>query len=172
MPQEEMNGNLLDQAASAWWAGRRIDAGRLLYENIPEEFRPRWAARLLRRAMKQSGAWHAAASIVLHVADHPDHWEKAHDVFSTIRRFGLELDLIQQKTKQQQILVLVLVLAELVAKVTYNASRPADPFDHDAGWGIAACFKAVLDLAMEDDATRLAWEIISDAAQSLETPPI
>lgn len=82
----------------------------------------------------------------------------------------MALDRIQKKTKPQEILVIVLVLAELVSKVTYNAAKPPDPFDSDAGWKIAACFKAVLDLVIEEDSTRLAWEIISSTAQSLKAP--
>jgi hypothetical protein len=41
-------------------------------------------------------------------------------------------------TKDQETLASLLLLAEMVAKVTYNATDPPDEFDENSGWWIAA----------------------------------
>ena len=54
----------------------------------------------------------------------------------------------------------LLSLAELVAKVTYNAVDPPDEFDEDSGWWIAASLRGFVDLWMDDEFSKVAWSAL------------
>ena len=55
------------------------------------------------------------------------------------------------------------VVAELVAKVTYNETDPDDEFDEDSGWWIAPCVKTVLEEIGDAGFERSMWlMLISD----------
>ncbi len=149
------------QASGMWWAGDRVSAGRLLVESISKESRPVWASRLLDDLVTRSQVRHAALATLLYATARPDQWNKAHSIFSMIRSIGLALDRNQQKTGEQQLLARLLAFGELVAKVTYNATEPTDPFDTEAEWSIAPCYKSILDIVIGEDSTQLAWNQLS-----------
>jgi hypothetical protein len=48
-------------------------------------------------------------------------------------------------------------LAELTAKVTYNATHPPDEFDEDCGWWIAVYLKRLLDSLHDDSFSQRMW---------------
>jgi hypothetical protein len=55
----------------------------------------------------------------------------------------------------------LLSLAELVAKVTYNAAEPPDPFDEDSGWWIAASIRGFVDHRWKDqEFSEAAWSAL------------
>jgi hypothetical protein len=58
----------------------------------------------------------------------PKNWERAHAQFDHIRRFNQDNPMFQPQN--------YLILAEQVAKITYNASRGPAPFDFNSGWYI------------------------------------
>ena len=67
----------------------------------------------------------------------------------------------------------MLILAENVAKVTYNAYGYAAPFDHDAGWFIGAIFLSVAEQVKDDEFNTKAWSILSNEKYiTLTTPEI
>lgn len=71
-----------------------------------------------------------AEIIALHaIIDNESRWKEAHNQFTEIRILKLE-NKYQPET--------YLRLAELVAKVTYNASGQPAPFDNDSGYYIAS----------------------------------
>ncbi len=88
--------------------------------------------------------------LAISIASAPNHWVKAHDVFSALRRETLQLERLRALSPAQALLLKNLLLAELVAKVIYNSANPADEFDDDSGWWVAPCLKDILDLL--DDA--------------------
>jgi len=53
-------------------------------------------------------------------------------------------------------------LAELVAKVTYNATSPDDDFDEDSGWWIGRLLKDVLEAAGDADFATTAWSLLAE----------
>lgn len=156
------HSNHLVQAAENWRVGRPLEAGRLIFENLPPDVRPQWAARILRLVLTRSGIESSLFAQVLHTADHQAMWGNGHRVFSTLRASVLELDELEGRcglTKEQELLRSILSLAELVAKVTYNAVNPPDEFDEDSGWWIAAFLRGFVDHHWSD-------EVFSDAAWS------
>lgn len=159
MPNEDSDD--LERAAEYWQAGQPLEAGRLIFENLPSALRPKWASRILKLVLARSGVTFPAIEQILYIADHADEWDSAHRAFSTLRRFALELDRIRECgfwTDEHDLLSALLSLAELVAKVTYNATDPRDEFDEDSGWWIAACLRGFIDTGWNDDQfLRDAW---------------
>ena len=54
-------------------------------------------------------------------------------------------------------------LAELVAKVTYNAAEPPDEFDQDSGWWIASELRYFVDLWNDKSFSESAWLALTNA---------
>jgi hypothetical protein len=57
----------------------------------------------------------------------------------------------------------LLLLAEIAAKVMYNATQPDDPFDEDSGWWLAPCLRELLS-------TGLSAEVAGQATHALFHP--
>jgi hypothetical protein len=55
----------------------------------------------------------------------------------------------------------LLYLAENVAKVTYNATNPPDPFDHDAGAWVVSCVRYLADKVNDPEFATQAWLVVS-----------
>jgi hypothetical protein len=144
----------LRQAAELWAKNESLAAGKLIYENLPSKTRPRWAARILKLVLDRSGIQSSLFSDALAVADHEDMWKTGHKVFDTLRdatlRFG-ELRSGPGLTKDEELLASIVLLAELVAKVIYNATNPPDEFDEDSGWWIAAYLRGFMDHGWSDE---------------------
>jgi hypothetical protein len=149
--------NRVERAAEHWRGGRLLEAGKLLFESLPRELRPNWASRILKLAVGRSGVRVSPIENILHIADHPSEWGNAHRAFSALRKSTLELERMQVTTQDQELLLSLVLLAELVAKVVYNATDPPDPFDEDSGWWIAPCLKDFLDLLGDDGFSKAAW---------------
>jgi hypothetical protein len=146
--------NHLESAREYWHGGQPVEAGRLIHDNLPAEARPAWAARILRLVLDRSGADRSHFIRILETADHPRWWANGHRCFDLLRDETLKIDKVQRKrrlTKDQDVFAHLLSLAELVAKVTYNAVDPPDPFDEDSGWWIAASLRALVDMWKDEE---------------------
>ena len=152
-------------ARQLWLEGQALEAGRLIFEALPPESRPKWAARILRLVIDKSGVEKGQFERTLYAADHPRQWSSGHRCFDSLRREVLKFDELQRSGRhtQEELFHHVLLLAELVAKVTYNASDPPDPFDEDSGWWIAPGLKGFVDYWWPDDQgfSQAAWSALS-----------
>jgi len=54
----------------------------------------------------------------------------------------------------------VVYLAELAAKVTYNATDPIDEFDEDSGWWVPYCVGHILDLLQDEGFSESMWSAL------------
>jgi hypothetical protein len=140
-----------DQASELWKQGRPLDAGRVVFEGLPKQARPAWAADILRTVIGRVGTISAPIENVLKTANTRDAWPSAHAAFVEIRHVVLKLEEQASHLPDQKLLLAVMLLAELVAKVVYNATDPQDEFDEDTGWWILVCLKDVLDLLKDPD---------------------
>ena len=140
----------LSKARDLWKEGQALDAGKLIFESLPVETRPQWAARVLRLVVDRTEIKAQAIEHAISIANTPSDWGKAHDAFSTLRKATLELEELKARSPKQALLLNHLLLAELVAKVTYNSTSPPDEFDEDSGWWIAPCLKDILDLVNDE----------------------
>lgn len=107
-----------------------IKIGREIFENIPNDIRPGWAGLVLSRFDRYIKNIPTSISELYPIIDDKDRWKEAHEQFTKIRVFGLENKNYEPEN--------YLRLAELVAKVTYNASGQSAPFDSDSGHYIAS----------------------------------
>jgi hypothetical protein len=124
-----------------------IEIGRLIFEQIPNHLRPGWAGHILSRFDNFIKDVPKEIRELLSLINDQQNWKDAQKQFSKIRQF-----LLTHKSFQPEG---YLLLAENVAKVTYNASGQLCPFDSDSGWWIPNCalhatnyFK---DPALEED---------------------
>ncbi|WP_207531611.1 hypothetical protein [Desertivirga arenae] len=106
-----------------------IKLGQDIFENLPNDIRPGWAGLVLSRFDNYIKDIPTSILELFPMIDDKDCWKEAHKQFSKIRTFGLE---------NENYLPKYLRLAELVAKVTYNASGQPAPFDSDSGHFISS----------------------------------
>lgn len=164
----------MNAAAEYWHNNQPLDAGRVLFECMPAESRPLWAARILRLVLEKSHTDpRSPFQLVLHSAEHPHRWACAHRAFGLVRDSLLQLDedvrregVTDQKADsyivtQKSMPAWLLRLAELVAKITYNAADPFDPFDYDAGWGIAVALQRFVNMWKDEEFSKEAWVVLS-----------
>ena len=152
---------ILSKARGLWKNGNALEAGRLIFESLPVGTRPQWAARVLRLVVDRTGVKSEPVELAISIANTPDDWSKAHDVFSTVRDATLELERLRPLSPPQTLLLRHLGMAELVAKVAYNATNPVDEFDEDSGWWIAPCLKHILDSLDDEKFSIAAWSALS-----------
>lgn len=112
-----------------------IKIGTQIFENIPNEVRPGWSGFILSRFDSYINQIPLSILELYQIIDNKDRWKEAHQQFSEIRVFGLE--------NKNYIPENYLRLAEIVAKVTYNASGEPAPFDKDSGHYIASLALAI-----------------------------
>jgi hypothetical protein len=151
---------LSDKAIEFWVSGKPLEAGRLIFERLPPDVRPHWAAGILKCVRGKSAPRCAAIEIVLEIAEHPKEWGSGHAAFSNVRRKTLKYERLRRISPEQRLLLSQLYLAENVAKVIYNATAPDDSFDEDSGWWVATCLKDFEDLVSDRDFSREARQVL------------
>lgn len=167
---------IIRSARHSWERGNLIEAGMLLYERISHVSRPLWGADVLEFASQRTSKTREIQNVIA-FARTPEEWakstsrakdSKARDFFHAVRLLTIEED---RKATGNTLYTSILLLAENVAKVTYNAYGYNAPFDHDAGWWIAANLKGIADIIDDIHFSRLAWEVLTNEAYlALETP--
>jgi hypothetical protein len=107
-----------------------IKIGQQIFETLPKHIRPGWAGLVLSRFDQHIKGIPPAILELYPIIEDKDRWKDAHAQFNKIRQF-----LLNNKAFQPEA---YLLLAELVAKVTYNSSGQPAPFDSDSGHYIAS----------------------------------
>lgn len=158
------NKNYRVEASQLWKEGRSVEAGRLLSEKLAPYRRPGWAGRILALLTQRAGIESSPIGRIIKIAVNPREWRTAHHAFSEARHSTLELDAKLRTegnlTGEERLLHALLALAELVAKVAYNATNPNDEFDEDSGWWIAGCTRDVLDRLKDDGFSTYVWSVM------------
>jgi hypothetical protein len=155
MPDQD--GSLLERASGHWNGGQPLEAGRLIFDNLPKMARPEWASRILRLVLGKSRIQIPEIDYVLEIADHTTEWRNAHGAFSALRRSTLHLERLQTRSHDQDLILYHLYLAENVAKVIYNAVDPPDEFDEDSGWWVVVCLRSLVDCWSDEKFSEAAW---------------
>ncbi len=97
-----------------------------IFESLPNRIRPIWASFILTRFSKFIGEIPDVVQELFEIVNHEKEWFRAKKQFETIRSFNLRTTNFQPNS--------YMGLAELVAKITYNASgNVVGPFDRDSG---------------------------------------
>ncbi|MGN7784462.1 hypothetical protein ACTJIJ_08045 [Niabella sp. 22666] len=127
-----------------------IKIGQEIFEKLPNDIRPGWAGLVLSRFDAFIKNNPSQVTDLFSIIGNKDRWKEAHQQFSQIRMFALNNKDYEPDN--------YLRLAELVAKVTYNASGLPAPFDSDSGHYIASL---ALQTAAYFNDTRLEEEVRS-----------
>ena len=154
------NNDYLNKACQYWREGQTLEAGRLIFEHLPREARPNWAANILRLVIERTEVNSPVIERIMHIASHPSEWKEAHGAFSLARGLTMKLNKLQSRSAKDTLLLQHIGLAELVAKVAYNATNPVDEFDEDSGWWITVSLKNILDLVGDEAFSRSMWLVI------------
>jgi hypothetical protein len=104
-----------------------IELGNRIFESVPSKFRPGLGTSLL-MTFDNSIKVPTEVTELYGIVEDEKRWREAHQQFNKIRVFGLSNRRFAPET--------FLLLAENVAKVTYNLSGQPAPFDKDSGWYI------------------------------------
>jgi len=158
-----MNDPNLLEAERLWTSGKTWEAGEILFARIPEPDRPAWAARCLRLAVEYSGATLKIIQDVLNLAESRKRWKYGHDVFDKVRTQTLSMDEKSRSrtlSQSEQKELWLLEIAELVAKISYNATDPYDPFDDDTGHRMAQHLHAYSEF-IGANFRQKAWQTLS-----------
>lgn len=149
--------NSEQEIRAQWEEGDALEAGRLIFENLYKRGRVEWAADILKAIVDRTGLTSPATEKLLRVAADSARWNQGHKAFGAARGEVVRLEAIPRRSLEQEILLLQTLIAELVAKVTYNETEPVDEFDEDSGWWIAPCLKDVLNAIGDDAFARAMW---------------
>jgi hypothetical protein len=117
-----------------------LQISKNIFEDIPNELKPIWAGLILSQFDLYLENIPTEVKLLFKIIEEPSAWKKAHHQFTQIR-------ILHNSTTEFKH-DLYLHLAELVAKITYNASGESGPFDFDSGWYIP---KFAFQIAKEYD---------------------
>ena len=144
-----------------------LQAGRSLFESVPFEQRPRWAAGVLRACRFSI---EAAPGVVLEAEQlalgAASDWNRGHVVFGRLRKTTMVLDAKKWKgpglTPGEDRLHQVVLVAELVAKVVYNATGAVDSFDDDSGWNLLPSALRLVGSVSDSNLEGHVWNALVD----------
>lgn len=148
-----MKRKFINESKVFWDSGEPIKAGEILYEHIHNEHRPVWAAAVLSYCQELFPLF-PEIQTVLEIANELKRWPEAHKAFQAVRKLSLS-------QSEQPLIQNFLRLAELVAKVTYNASGSPAPFDHNSGWKLVAALHKICSIQNNSKFSEGAWHIVS-----------
>ena len=149
--------NYLAGEVEYWVQRQPLIAGRLIFENLRVDVRPKWACNILQMIVHRTGIKLSAIDNVLQIASDPNQWNKAHDAFTTVRLQTLKYQRKWFRFKRDKFIQSHLALAELVAKVTYNSTNTTTPFDANSGWYIPSRLKRILDEVKDSEFSHAMW---------------
>jgi hypothetical protein len=145
-----MNQNIIDQAHEHWMADNRpFELGRLLYDNLPTEKRPQWAASILRLAYTRTRIV-SEIDFLLTIAEDPKRWNEALQALDSLRG----ITLVDRNALHYEIVD----MAQKVAKVTHNASGQPDPFPNDIGCRMIVDLHQIVNLVDNNAFTAHVWD--------------
>jgi hypothetical protein len=152
-----MDSSTLHELRQKWLeANQALIVGRRLFEEIPSRRRPGWARHVLKVCCERLGST-PEIDVVLDVAGQSGRWSEGHQAFGLVRRATLREQTKGYPSLEREVLLL---LAEAVAKATYNATAPIDPFDDDSDWWVAANAAHLARLCKDEHFTGAVWEAL------------
>ncbi|MEO8377195.1 MAG: hypothetical protein ABI579_05950 [Candidatus Sumerlaeota bacterium] len=153
-----MNVEIEEVVMQNWNQGRSLDAGRVLFENVPRGLRPFWAVRILDliyTRMRLNIISPETEKVIACAQNHPE-WTRAKEVFRPVRRKVLELE----KSGKSGFELSLLMLSELTAKITYNETEPFDEFDEDTGWYFLKDAIMLTDMIEDRQLSLIIWDAL------------
>lgn len=135
-----------------WTRESALEVGKALFQPLPPSEVVERAGAVLRLCRARWSPVPAVESVAA-VAAEPARWKEGHGVFGSVRTLTLRED----ETPTNRVYAALLYVAEIVAKIIYNATDPPDPFDEDsAGW-LASVARSMADVVGDPDFERAVW---------------
>ncbi|MFZ6028181.1 MAG: hypothetical protein ACOYYS_10750 [Chloroflexota bacterium] len=152
---DELRNQVIEKARAFWDNDQPLQAGAQIFERIPIDRWHVWAYGILKLACSYFPK-DAAIETVLEFAEHPEKWgygregrtHDAHRIVDTANRRNADPIIFQ--------------LATQVGKVVYTAQQYPAPFDHGAGWEIAAVLKQIVQSRNDTEFEKLAWAALAN----------
>lgn len=104
------------------------EKGKPVFDRVPIKTRPKWALKFLELVDQKIRNRPISVTGLYEIVENQEKWTEAYNQFQRIREFNLSNSDFEPEE--------YLILAERVAKVTYNQTEPKAPFDNDSGWAI------------------------------------
>lgn len=105
-----------------------ISVGQQIFNNVPNIVQPNWAGLILSRFDQLLEKVPSEIVELYEIIDNSEKWKDAHKQFNKIRNLTLQ--------NNNSDFDIYLLLAEKIAKITYNSSGLPTPFDSDNGFYI------------------------------------
>jgi len=154
-----MDASSIRAARVLWDAGKSLEAGRVLFEALPAGDRPFWAGAILQFCCEYAATIPPEVAAVLQLTHKRSEWHHGHEIFDALRRLTLRIE--RNEMPADAMLSGIVALAECVAKVTYNAISPGDPFDTDSGWWIVSNVDWIRQHIADKAFGDRAWNLLS-----------
>jgi hypothetical protein len=97
-----------------------------------------------------------AVDTVATLAHTPGRWSEGHKAFNAVR----DLTLREEKNRTNDVYYSLLFVAEITAKIIYNATEPIDPFDEDSAWYLPAQTRHMAAKVNEAAFEEHLWQIL------------
>ncbi len=159
---------IIERAKAYWDNNSPLKTGLIIFERIPLEFRPVWAADILAFVYPHLTPM-PEVTAALEFASQPDQWplsrsSEAHRIFVNISwQQGEFADFYSVEAQ-------ILELAKHMAGITYTARQYPAPFDHHRGWSIVEQLHNITKQIPLDEVK--AWEIVANERYILLDAPI
>ena len=155
-----------DQVETLIKSDGELVAGRTLFERRPAEDQPGWAAGVLSASLECLDEVPACVRQAERLGLGPrSNWAEGHKAFQAVRRETMRLDDRkygkQGLTNQEERVHTILILAEFVAKVAYNSTRPDDGFDDESGWNILPVARDLIEVVADSGFERHMWDSLA-----------
>jgi len=137
-----MKKKIIEEAKQVWSTGDYFNASKIIYEHIPVNYRPFWAADLLGISCHMITDIDDLINDVIEIAYDKNRWKEAKDMFDKIRLLVLKE---QEKNNNDTTLKEILYLAEKTCKIIYNSTQNYALFDTNVGWKIGMNILHIID---------------------------
>lgn len=132
-----------------------VDFGHRLMADLPpaqQVARAKAVLDLCRGRLPPIGAVERVATI----AADPTRWAEGHDAFSAVRALTLR----EERKATHAAYKALLFVAEIAAKIIYNASGTPAPFDRDSPWWLANNARTFARALADEVFTRQLWHAL------------
>lgn len=168
---ETFTKRIVREAKEQWDADHALEAGRLIFERIPQKQWAAWGVGILEIVqclVPPSPDIEAVVELAKRPAstnpENEEEWRAAHEIVDTVN--SLHYELTDPRAKR------VFTLVKDVAKVVYNSRGYPAWFDYDAGWKIADDLKQIVYDTKDAEFERQAWAALcNEEFIQLKVPP-
>lgn len=136
----------------AWLGADVLDLGRRLMVDLGPEQQVARAKAVLDLCRSRLPAVPAIDHVVA-LATEPARWVEAHAAFSAVR----DLTLREERERSGDAYRALLYVAEIAAKIIYNASGASAPFDSDSAWWLASNTRSFVRAINDESFAHRVW---------------